>query len=444
LSAPRTLSEHWPVAPALLVGLAIRVAIVLLHPDMPLHADERAFWGAGLQAAAGEEVGVFPFRPPLYVGFCAAVAAVFGDSPDALRFAQCGVDVLMVLGVWLLARRMVGRRTAVWAAWLAALYPDFIVYSHYLWSETLGLCLLTWALLALTALHDRPSVGRAVVVGLAFGALNHVKPFHTYMLPLLMGTLVAMAAPGARLAMVRHGVVAVLALAAACAPWSIHQSLKTGRTVVVSTSGAKNLREGLNEVPPVQLDFASEWFFNKRKRSRAPKDRATGLEFVVRNPGLFASRTVEKMSYLWAPNSYLLRYLYLAFPPGQNWKYGPAERMDPGLRRGVAYASIGSTVVLALGLVLGLFGSRARTAVAMTATYVLAYMGMIALTPSLSRYRLPLMIFAVVWTAALLARDSRPGRLRGRPGLAAGAFAALAALAVLWSMRLPAILHAVH
>ena len=49
---------------------------------------------------------------------------------------------LAVLLVYLLGRAWFGHREGLLAAWLCALYPNLIAYSHYLWSEPLFIVLV--------------------------------------------------------------------------------------------------------------------------------------------------------------------------------------------------------------------------------------------------------------------------------------------------------------
>ena len=90
-SAPDGAAEAtrpwWPVLLPIVVGVVLRAVLVVQFPDMPLHGDERGFFRAGQEVVAGEEVGIFPYRPPGYVVVTALCALVAGDD-DATPAVQ--------------------------------------------------------------------------------------------------------------------------------------------------------------------------------------------------------------------------------------------------------------------------------------------------------------------------------------------------------------------
>lgn len=442
---------RWVLLP-IVVALVIRLAIVWAQPDMDLHGDEKDFVKGAQQLVAGEEVTFFPFRPPLYIGFCGAVLAVTGpEQIDSLRVAQILTEALTILGIVLLGRATVGARAGLIAAWLYALYPDAVAYSHYLWSETLSSAVLIWALLSLVALRRRGTLGMALVNGLLWGALALIKPHNIYVLPLLLAYLVWENGRPARARMVRACLATFVVAILTVLPWSVSVSQDEGEPIFICTTGKLNLKTGVNFLPPPQTDFATAWHSTQGQRSNPDNQRDVGVaSFILSNPGLFLERAVLKMSYLWSPNSFVLRNIYDGGKRGKQPKYGRPKNMVPALRWAVVYGTLLSTMVLTIGLILGGFSSRCRTLAGLTAVYCFAYMAMITLTPALSRYRLPMMLFAVLHTGALLAGDgwrtrlSQPAstlgaKLRGK----LGAGLCLGALMILWVLRLPDIIEAV-
>lgn len=428
---------------AVVVAVTIRAAFVLRFPDMPLHGDERDFVEGARALLAGQPVPCFPFRPPLYVAFCAGALKLFGPGTDAIRFAQVALEAGTVLVLFRVGAATLGRGPGLLAAWLYALWPDAIAYSHYLWSETLGLFLLALGLLALLRLAARPGWRTALVVGLVWAASMHVKPYHAYLLPLLLGWLVFDAAGPARRATLGAAALALAVALAAITPWSLHVSLQEGTPLLLCKTGPKNLRSGVDFAPPPQFDFASEWDLTPEQRAAFPKRETGVVAFIAAHPGLFLERAFQKLGYLWSPNSYALRYLYEAFPPGRQMKYGNPRQMQRWQRMTVVWSTLGMNALLCLGLVLGAFLSRERRLTGLTAVYVLVYCAMITLTPALSRYRLPLMVFAVLHTAQLLTGHVDRGVLEGRPGRTLGLALCLGGLVLLWVQRVPGVLEQV-
>jgi uncharacterized membrane protein len=403
---------------AVAAAVLLRLAVVAAFPHMPLAGDEEDYTRAAAALLEGRQDPWLLGHPPLYTLLCAGVQALTGPSENAIRVVQAVLEGASVLGLALLARRAFGARAALWAAWIYALNPEFIAYSHYLWSECLQLALLIWGLVALLALHERPSARRAVAAGLLWGVASLVKPYSLYLFPFLLAGLVAWpgalrGARGLRLSALALG-VCVLAIV----PWSIHASREVGRPVVICTVSSLSLETGLNYLPAPQFDFGSPPTTTGKLIRGASQKREEGVvAFILHNPGLYLSRAVEKLSYLWTPNSYVLRCLYV------HDKYGPPAELSALFRLGVVWVLLLCNAALTVGLIVGL-----------------AYMGMLTLTPSFSRYRMPLMIFAVVFSAAWLAGDARLDARGRRPVATTLAAAATLALLLVWIVRLPPVI----
>lgn len=148
-------SRRWPtgwerLALALLLVLAgaLRVAVVVQyeaeHPqaDAPV-IDEASYDAWGARVAEGDWLGseVF-FQEPLYPYTLGAIYALFGHDLTAARLVQCGLGVLAVLLIFLLARELFGR-VAAWTAGLGlAFYGPALLLPSYLLKPNLFLPLL--------------------------------------------------------------------------------------------------------------------------------------------------------------------------------------------------------------------------------------------------------------------------------------------------------------
>jgi len=420
---------------AAVAGIVLRLAVVAAFPGMPLAGDENDYARAATALLAGTQDPWLLGHPPLYTLFCAGVQALAGPSEDAIRYAQALLEGLSIVGIGLLARRVFGARAGPWAAWIYALNPELIAYSHYLWSECLQLLLLVWGLLALLDLHERPTAGAAARAGLLWGLSCLVKPYNLYLFPLLLLALLVRRGPlrdarGLRLAALALG-LCVLAIV----PWSAYASLEVGRPVVIATVSSLSLETGTNYLPPPQFDFGSVVTTTGKTIRAAPQRREEGVvAFILHNPGLYLSRAVEKLSFLWTPNSYVLRCLYI------HDKYGPPDTLSKAFRLGVVYAVLLVNAALTVGLVVGACFSRAGPLHALAVAYGLAYMGMVTLTPALSRYRLPLMIFALAFSAACLAGQAPLSERARRPVATGLAAAGVLLLLLVWIVRLPPVL----
>lgn len=151
--------------------------------------------------------------------------------------------LLVLLTAWL-GFELFGGRVALVAGGLAAIYPTWVAYSHYLWSENLFGVLLTGGLIALVRGARRASTGLLVLTGLIFGLATLTEEIG---LPLagvcgIWWVLFARGAPR-RKRMAQAGLLLAVSVAVVL-PWSVRNYRQLGRIVPVATNGWMALREG--------------------------------------------------------------------------------------------------------------------------------------------------------------------------------------------------------
>ncbi|HEY1590147.1 MAG TPA: glycosyltransferase family 39 protein [Solirubrobacteraceae bacterium] len=161
-------------------------------------------------------------------------ASVTGTAVDVHRGVTCLCGATVVLLVGLLGRRIGGWRVGLVGAAIAALYPHFITLDGDLLSEPLygaivgGLVLLSYRFV------DRPTRGRAFVLGVfvALAALTRAEGL--WFIPVLLIPL-AWRAGRDRL---RLSLFAVLGALVLLVPWTIRNYAAFHRFVPVANSGA--------------------------------------------------------------------------------------------------------------------------------------------------------------------------------------------------------------
>jgi hypothetical protein len=151
--------------------------------------DEGAYLLKGLMYARGQyfpyqDYGFWTNHMPLSFLIPGYVQVLFGPGIRTGRYLALVLGVLMVLGTWILARRLGGRWWAFGAVWLLALNIHMIkVYSVFA-TQGLIACMLVWVLV-LTMGPDRPPwqlyLGTALA-GLTFLTRINMAP----VLPLLI------------------------------------------------------------------------------------------------------------------------------------------------------------------------------------------------------------------------------------------------------------------
>jgi hypothetical protein len=177
----------WSVGGAAVVGVAIRFVYVLTARRVsPQGGDAETFYrlGQGLSAGngyvrplelglLGESVPTAEF-PPLWPALLAVVDLLGVESRTGQRLAGALLAASAIVLIGLLGRAIGGPAVGAVAAWIAAVYPHFVVYGGSLLSEGVMLSILALVLLgvvrARSAPDDKSAMRWWVTVSIAMAA----------------------------------------------------------------------------------------------------------------------------------------------------------------------------------------------------------------------------------------------------------------------------------
>ena len=254
----------WPtLVAACVVAALVRIAWISLVHAVPV-SDFGFYYGKAVSLAAGAgytNSGVpTAFWPPGYPFFLSLFFYVTGPSVLVSKLVSIGLWVVTTALAYLLGLRLGGRahgRTvAAAAAFLVALFPEFVFYANLAASENLFIPLVLGACLALsppdaeeTAGDDvvsadatggnsrAPSWARAAIAGLLIGFAILVRTTATA-LPLLM-LLVLVIRYRSKASLVA-ALSFTIAVAVALSPWLIRNTVVMGAPVL-STNGGISL-----------------------------------------------------------------------------------------------------------------------------------------------------------------------------------------------------------
>ena len=245
--------------------------------------------------------------PPLYPFFLVGVYEVFGRDPIPVALVQTGLDVLTVLLVYWIGRRVAGEAAGLLAAAFYGLYP-YLLYQNLTLNDT-GLFILLLAAGIAWAYHarDRRDWRGAALLGALFGLAALTKAFVLLMLPLL--ALWWWWQIGLRAA-IRLALAAGVAAALVLAPWVIRNVRLHDAFVLISTNGGSNLHQGNNSCVADYL--ARGWDAQWVNCIEAPPDglseveadrwhREQALDYLRANPGDWPRLFWTKLWVLWSP-----------------------------------------------------------------------------------------------------------------------------------------------
>jgi 4-amino-4-deoxy-L-arabinose transferase-like glycosyltransferase len=246
-------------------------------------------------------------KPPLYPLVLAVPSLLGWKTVVAHRVVSCLLGAALVVGVGLLGRRVGGPRVGLVAAAIAALYPLLVVLDGSVRSESLYAPLIAFALLAAYRLVDRPTLGRAIVLGALVGAAALTRS-EAVLLGVGLAAVAARQLPrGTRL---RLGGATVLVLALVLAPWVARNWAEFGQPVLSTNNGS--LAYGANCDSAYYSGLIGTWACDPRLASTSGGDEAdvsaqlrrAGLDYARdhagRLPAVAGVRVLRSFD-LWAP-----------------------------------------------------------------------------------------------------------------------------------------------
>lgn len=454
-----------PVLAVVLAALVVRLAALWAASGVPPVLDEQAYTARALGLLEGRgflgsyQTWVLHYGPdtrpnalPQYPGawqppgqtvLMAAVLALSGPGLTGVKLVQVLLGTLSVALVYLLGRAWLGHREGLVAAWICALYPNLVAFTHYLWSETLFIFLLLAALWCLTRLPRPPPARDALLGGVLLGLAALTRSTIFYFLPVLVGWMLWTQRRHWRGALAA-GALTALTASLVIVPWSVRNTLLHGGFVWIETNGPYNLWRGngpdtfaerdsrdaphyawpFESVPLAPMENRVAGRLVEEAKQQLGEERPTDLEIVryaraaawqeIRSePARFFARMPARLFDMWNPTSFLIRHLQIGL-----------YRAPPGLVQGLVLLAAGSYLLLVCLAAAGMWIAR-RCPQAWLVLLLTAYFSALsAVSFGLTRFRLPLMpLLAILAAPAALALWGR-----GRPRASGAALAALLVL----------------
>jgi hypothetical protein len=315
--------RHWRLwlLALFVLAFALRAYAVARYPTVPI-ADAAHYQQLATDLAKGKGF-VYPetdnptaFRPVGYPAFVAAIYVVFGPEPQAAYWFHALLGALNVLLVALLGRLMLGRREALLAGLLAAVYPGYVWLSRVLLSENLALPLLVGGLYAaallLRAERRRPAWAALLGVVLGLGVL--VRSNNMLIVFLMLAWLAYTfwkRGEGLRRALAWTGVVAAT-LVLVLLPWEVRNYRVFGRVVPLTTNDGITLygaywppqvgsKRIYGNIPGLEDPAVAASVREGDEPAISAYLRRVTLERLRANPGFYFRLLPEKLFYMVVP-----------------------------------------------------------------------------------------------------------------------------------------------
>jgi 4-amino-4-deoxy-L-arabinose transferase-like glycosyltransferase len=249
--------------------------------------------------------------PPVYPLIVAVLFRSFGVRTVASIFAvhafDCVISALACIPVFLLARRSLGPRIALWAAWAWAFSPYGIYFAAtWPWSTHLLLLCLCWLLYLAQDLERSPRLRLWAGFGLLAGFAGLTEPSILVVVPFLMA-LAAWKLARAGRRWLLPGVVSALTLTAALSPWMIRNAVVFHRFIPMRDSmglelwmgnNGSNLRWTSDDLHPLH-DMKEQAEYDKGELAYMDLKGAQAKAYIQAHPGWYAWMCMRRAVYLW-------------------------------------------------------------------------------------------------------------------------------------------------
>jgi hypothetical protein len=261
-------ARRWWLAPAALVVVAVVLRVVVIAADGSYEPANDSFdyhrhavsiaAGDGYPSSEyGSGVGPTALRPPGYPVLLGAVYAISGDSVTAGRVAGALLGGLAVLLLFMIVAPLWGRRTALVAAGMLAVFPPSILMSAELWSENLFVVATLAAILAVVRFAGTGQLRWMLAAGALCGVALLTRNIG---LVLLVPLLVAAALTGRRFGRSLAAPATMAAcVALALIPWTVRNLAEFDRFIPVAASSGVTAAGVYNATSAADPVYPAGW-----------------------------------------------------------------------------------------------------------------------------------------------------------------------------------------
>lgn len=285
----------------------------------PKHKDLRDIYAGGV-------------APPFHSFLLALGFLIFGKSVFAARMIVAILSALTTPLVFLLTASISSRKAGMAASLIHVFYPSFVVFSHFLWSETTYIFFLLLSvyltLLVIETVSPKKRIWYSLGLGVVLGVMTLIRAATIVFLILIpLWILINKKKTRDRILV---PLIIIIIFSAIIAPWEFALVKHQKRFVFLSTYSGRNLYYGNNkwlrdprEFSPHEPDLRPR--DDLRKYARENKihieqaARVLALKEITSHFGAFIQRTFNRFLKLWTFDFFPFRHLvngaYRPLPP---------------------------------------------------------------------------------------------------------------------------------
>jgi 4-amino-4-deoxy-L-arabinose transferase-like glycosyltransferase len=391
----------------LLVRISAVVAIHVFGSNGIIYREEAdpLIYLNGARAILAGGVNPFNFFPPLQFIFIASFLKISGGSTTAALAAQAVVGWLTVMGIYLLARALFDRQTALLAVLISGLYPNLVFYGVNFYSETLALFFIVFSFLMMQYYCVSFRTLYLLCAGVLWGLASLTRGGLHYFSLFMAFVVIASSYERSGRWTVKPAGALLLSTFITLVTVGIALSPVQGNFSLNSKSGIGSLVHGANRITTSCADYGdvrgnifyiinrceeqwpegSQIYSNDLLESGTWHAGRVFLSFIAQEPITYIKMSFRKLSCFWSPNQGVIHFL--------KTRSGRAAAFISGwLCAGIGLWYV---IIVCCGICgIALAGGPFRLLVIF---FILFYCLLIFFTVGNSKLRLPLMPFFMIY-----------------------------------------------
>lgn len=200
-------------------------------------------------------------RAPLWPAMIAVIYAALGPHDHSVRLFLCFVGAATCALVYIFARDLFGKRIALFAGLLAAIYPFLYIYDGWLYSESVYIFLLLAFCYSLYRLQRRPTWKWMLVSGILLGLASLERPNGLIILAsflawaVIIGRAKVLSWPAVAKSAIIVGLVSTLLFI----PWTLRNYEVTHSLVPVAVGNGKVMLGAYNDMILARPYYYGVW-----------------------------------------------------------------------------------------------------------------------------------------------------------------------------------------
>ena len=269
--------------------------------------------GQGFSNPYGDSTGPTAWEPPLYPCLIGGVFKLFGIYSDASAWVLLSINSLFTaltcIPIFLVARKIMGEKIAVWSAWIWALLPYAMYWSiHWVWDTTFTTLLLSLIFLVSLELEEWNGWKGWILYGVLWGLGALANPSMLSFLP-FSGLWIWHRRHKRGLRSIAGIALASVVFFLCLTPWLVRNYRTFGTFVFIRDDFGLQFRLGngpyadgmlMAYLQPNLNVVEFDTFRRQGELAYAERCKRTALAWIREHPGRFAVISLKRFFYYWA------------------------------------------------------------------------------------------------------------------------------------------------